>query len=385
MAHDNDQSCERWDQNTDCTTRMIEFVFIILGFCALGVLAARQTRIAWRAYKDVLCGVPPSIMTLPSLPNTSSAPTSSSVYSYCADDDDVDGSAGDATAATDANAAHIDCGRTKVLCFAAMTVHCFVEVCVLLMFLLANTSSWFVQTSVMMVPCVTYQTSLYLYLHVWQLQCATLDSLIPKPNVSRAVVCLWYGFWSFSIATDLVLAYCDVTNEMYFSLVFDIINYLSLACGFLFLGERVRESLAGVFGVAGDNPATNCYEHHVQRVRWVLGCGCLLRGVLVTLQMWLASTHFYTSPFFIPTLYFVVEMLPLAVSILSLLYVDLQRRRVTGLGSVRTTGTGHSAAAAGIVVGVTNNSLPSPPTAMTIDHHHHHHQYDVRQKLILKK
>eukprot|EP00759_Apiculatamorpha_spiralis_P044655 PhF_6_TR41597/c0_g1_i1/m.63036 len=177
------------------------------------------------------------------------------------------------------------------------------------------------QTVVTAIPSITFQSALYLYLRMWQIMCENIDALSQAPPVPRRSVVLWFSGWIITCGMDIIFYETNVNKEGLCILMYTIVNYVFIACGFAYLGGRVTDTM----DTSNYGTMTNeVYAHHVRNVRLFFGTACLAHSICGILQMWLTTSPVFANQYFGTVYYFIIEFLPLAASLMSMAWVQMQ-------------------------------------------------------------
>jgi len=218
--------------------------------------------------------------------------------------------------------------------FAAVVTHCLLRIMQLAIGSSAPQSNQRA-TMLTLLPLVSYQTSLYIYLRVWQLQCEAFDVQMVSHDVPKKYyVAAWYATWIVIISVDYgTMFWWGGYTLPYLSFLFDILNCYVIAFGFAYLGETIHMTMNSTFGLSSIS-----FEQHVTRVKWFFGLGCVARGTVLILQAKYPHLLDSTPVFLGPAVYItVIEVLPLSLSMLSLYWLRQEEILSSGNNSPKAS------------------------------------------------
>jgi len=219
-------------------------------------------------------------------------------------------------------------GPRHIRFFFSIMVHCPLRITVALFQFFSKSSQNSAgyatnktETLVTALPIVSFQTSMYIYLRIWQRQCEHLDASRPAPVIRQGYLVAWYITWLVLAGLDILLDEANINNEALSVVLFGIVNFVFIACGFAYLGERVYASIASVRTFTGSTSA-EMYEQHVIRVKWFFGMACISHGVINILQLWITNSVLFGWEYWGIVYYTFIELLPLIGAILSITYIQ---------------------------------------------------------------
>jgi len=203
--------------------------------------------------------------------------------------------------------------------FAGYVLHCTLRIIEFILYIMRRD----VDATVLFMSSVSYQLGASLYVRVWQLQLVRVEEVeesgVTTVNFPRKPILTWFLLWVLALAFDQVFQR-TITGYPPLSLpfMFNIIHYIVLAATYIQVGTSLVTALAARLG------HSQAYERHVRRVACILPLAFLVRAVISVLQVkYPDMQESALSP--VPRIIYIlcVEILPISLGVLSLLYVQV--------------------------------------------------------------